>query len=155
MMPQKSSRTNHWKERQAVMAVALSLATYLYNSFLNGPGSLLISNRSGRDEPVLSISTGVIRGRYGVSREGREYAEFLGIPFAQPPLNDLRFEVHPFVASGQFKYLDCRHLILRYNCGLPAGSCASRTLGGSQRHEEVRTRMHANRSNGNWKSPGG
>jgi hypothetical protein len=84
---------NHWKERQAVMAVALSLATYLYNSVLSGPASALISHRIGRDEPVLQISTGAIRGKYGVSREGREFVEFLGIPFAKPPINELRFEV--------------------------------------------------------------
>ncbi len=68
----------------AVMAVALSLVTYLYNSYIRFNGG----------DPVVQTTLGLVQGSQKIlSREGRPYYEFLGLPFAQAPINDLRFEV--------------------------------------------------------------
>jgi len=66
--------------------VPLTLITVLY--IVPGTGvedpSLVVSTRSGR-----------VRGRRSyIPSLGREVDEFLGIPFAQPPLGELRFR-HP------------------------------------------------------------
>lgn len=77
----------------AVMAVALSLATYLYNSYI----------RFHNGEPVISTSVGRLQGNFAKSREGRTYYEFLGVPYAEPPLGNLRFEVCPNYLCSQFR----------------------------------------------------
>ncbi|CAG7730933.1 unnamed protein product, partial [Allacma fusca] len=40
----------------------------------------------------IEITSGKLTGAQKVSRNGRAYAEFRGIPYAQQPLDDLRFE---------------------------------------------------------------
>ena len=45
------------------------------------------------DGPIVNISTGSIQSIVSRSREGRKYFEFLGIPYASPPIGALRFEV--------------------------------------------------------------
>ncbi|XP_043475410.1 esterase FE4-like [Leptopilina heterotoma] len=42
-------------------------------------------------EPRLEISQGKLKGTVFKSRSGRKYSAFLGIPFAQPPIGNLRF----------------------------------------------------------------
>ena len=42
---------------------------------------------------VVRTKNGDIQGIISVSRDGREFYEWLGIPYAQPPLGDLRFAV--------------------------------------------------------------
>lgn len=41
-------------------------------------------------EPRLEISQGKLKGTVFKSRSGRKYSAFLGIPFAQPPIGNLR-----------------------------------------------------------------
>ena len=43
--------------------------------------------------PIVNTSSGKIRGTAAVSREGKTYYQFLGIPYAKPPVGPLRFEV--------------------------------------------------------------
>lgn len=69
----------------AVMAVALSLATYMYNSLIRLHGNTA--------DPIVQTTLGLVQGNLQVSRDGATYFEFLGIPFAAPPIGDLRFEV--------------------------------------------------------------
>jgi carboxylesterase type B len=44
-----------------------------------------------KSELTVEISDGKILGRYMTSRTGRHVRAFLGIPYAQPPIGDLRF----------------------------------------------------------------
>lgn len=43
--------------------------------------------------PVVQIKNGTLEGIFMESRKGRKIAAFMGIPYAVPPLGDLRFEV--------------------------------------------------------------
>lgn len=42
---------------------------------------------------IFRITPGKIQGVISISREGREYHEFVAIPYAKPPIGKLRFEV--------------------------------------------------------------
>lgn len=51
-----------------------------------------------RGNPLLvETQSGKIQGVQSVSRGGKEFIKFLGIPFAQPPVGKLRFEVNKYV----------------------------------------------------------
>ncbi len=43
------------------------------------------------DDPETTLSAGRVRGRWRVDADGTRSAAFLGIPFAEPPVGDLRF----------------------------------------------------------------
>jgi len=43
--------------------------------------------------PIVSISSGQLLGKTSLSRDGRLFNSFLGIPYALPPIQTLRFEV--------------------------------------------------------------
>lgn len=43
--------------------------------------------------PILEISSGKLQGAVTLSRHGRQIYEYLGIPFAKPPVGNLRFEL--------------------------------------------------------------
>lgn len=45
------------------------------------------------DSPIVSTTTGKLQGFAATSRNGQKYFQFLGIPYAQPPVGRLRFEV--------------------------------------------------------------
>lgn len=45
-------------------------------------------------DPVVEITKGKIKGQILKSRNGRDFFSFTGIPYAKPPLNDLRFKVN-------------------------------------------------------------
>jgi len=62
-----------------------------------GVFSLLFGLVHGTDD-ILQLSQGKIRGGILNSRNGREFNTFQGIPYAKPPVKDLRFEV-------SYKYL--------------------------------------------------
>lgn len=44
-------------------------------------------------QPFAYTEYGIVSGTVGVSRSGRQFASFKGIPYAQPPTGDLRFKV--------------------------------------------------------------
>jgi len=72
------------KQREALMAVSFSLVTVLYSSLFGAPA---------QQSPTVYIDTGWVQGQVYKSREGRNYFQFLGLPYAQPPVGSLRFEV--------------------------------------------------------------
>lgn len=43
--------------------------------------------------PVVDTCCGKVQGRVSYSREGRPFFEYTGIPYAKPPIGELRFEV--------------------------------------------------------------
>ncbi|XP_046679564.1 esterase E4-like [Homalodisca vitripennis] len=45
-----------------------------------------------QDPPVVKTKYGCVQGIYGTTRGGRRIVEFLAIPYAKPPLNELRFK---------------------------------------------------------------
>jgi len=49
--------------------------------------------RSHSSGPIIKIQNGIIQGVDRLSRDGNPFVEFLGIPYAAPPIGDLRFEV--------------------------------------------------------------
>ncbi|ODM99009.1 Thyroglobulin [Orchesella cincta] len=90
----------------------LRIASYIYLPILLGAG--VVQYFGGVNETVVELMSftysnyGLLHGgpsvyadtKYGrlkgftsVSREGREFYEFLGIPYATPPLGALRFQV--------------------------------------------------------------
>jgi carboxylesterase type B len=44
-------------------------------------------------EPTVSIAQGALQGKVMTSRKGRRIHAFQGIPYAEPPVGDLRFQV--------------------------------------------------------------
>jgi len=44
-----------------------------------------------QSDPEVTISSGRLRGRWRVAADGSRSAAFLGIPFAEPPVGELRF----------------------------------------------------------------
>lgn len=48
------------------------------------------------DAPTVTTSLGVVQGSWAQSIDGRTYAAFEGIPYAEKPVGQLRFEVCNF-----------------------------------------------------------
>lgn len=46
-----------------------------------------------RHDPVVRTKLGELRGKIDVASDGQEYYTFHGIPFAEPPVGELRFKV--------------------------------------------------------------
>jgi len=49
---------------------------------------------AGSCNPVVNTAKGAISGRTLKSRDGRDYHSFTGIPYAKPPVDELRFKVN-------------------------------------------------------------
>lgn len=63
--------------------VSISCTIFLYATFVF----------SSFCDPVIKITTGEVRGHILKSRDGRDFYSFSGIPYAKPPIGDLRFKV--------------------------------------------------------------
>lgn len=55
--------------------------------------------------PRVKTSLGDIRGYYKISRHGRKYEAYEGIPYAQPPIGNLRFKVRRTIVENYIKKL--------------------------------------------------
>lgn len=42
---------------------------------------------------IVEIDQGCLKGKTGEDYNGRKYHSFLGIPYAKPPIGELRFKV--------------------------------------------------------------
>lgn len=45
-------------------------------------------------DPVVRTKKGAIRGQTSKSRDGRDFHSFTAVPFAKPPVDELRFMVN-------------------------------------------------------------
>jgi hypothetical protein len=45
------------------------------------------------DAPQVTVKQGELQGHYLTSRKGRRFAGFQGVPYAKPPLGEMRFRV--------------------------------------------------------------
>nr|UPI11567.1 carboxylesterase 12 [Mythimna separata] len=67
--------------KSTVTVVVLSIVVTLY-----------ASDGNGEEQPVVQTPLGAVAGYYMQTRGGRQVAAFTAIPFAVPPLGDLRFK---------------------------------------------------------------
>jgi hypothetical protein len=56
----------------------------------SNPGTAQEENEDG---PLVRIEQGALTGVRGLSVRDREFLAFLGIPYAKPPVGELRFKV--------------------------------------------------------------
>jgi hypothetical protein len=58
---------------------------------------IAISNPATAEEegegPLVQIEQGTLRGLQAVSVKDKEFLAFLGVPYAKPPVGELRFKV--------------------------------------------------------------
>lgn len=47
-------------------------------------------------EPIVQTQLGALKGRIAEDYNGKSYYSFQGIPYAKPPLGELRFKVSFF-----------------------------------------------------------
>jgi hypothetical protein len=71
--------------------------------------TLALQAASPHNAPTVHVQQGTLRGTYLTSRFGRKFAAFQGIPYAQPPIGDLRFKVRVIY----FKVSKCYCCILK------------------------------------------
>jgi hypothetical protein len=45
------------------------------------------------NNPQVTVEQGALRGHYLTSRKGRQFVGFQGVPYAKPPLGEMRFKV--------------------------------------------------------------
>lgn len=51
--------------------------------------------------PLVKVKNGTLSGLFMRTRKGREFAGFRGIPYALPPVRELRFEVSCYISKGE------------------------------------------------------
>lgn len=64
--------------------------------------TLIFGLALGSDD-IVTISQGKLKGSTLKSRNGRKFKAFQGIPYAKPPINDLRFKVNHIHLCNRFK----------------------------------------------------
>lgn len=101
-----SSHSKHKKRSRSPLLIfsylaLISIAGYVQylggvNEFVVELMSLTYTNYGllhGGSRVYVDTDYGKLKGFTSVSREGREFYEFLGIPYASPPVDELRFQV--------------------------------------------------------------
>ena len=69
--------------------LAIGVAVIAYYTYTNRYGG----KHNKKPSPVVTTNYGQVKGVISISREGKQYYEYLGIPYAKPPTGNLRFEV--------------------------------------------------------------
>jgi hypothetical protein len=70
--------------KKIVLSVVILFGAYFVDYFFLHTG----------ESTLLELKAGKLQGKISTSRDGREFYEFLGIPYAQPPVGKLRFLVN-------------------------------------------------------------
>lgn len=85
-----------------------SIRTAIASTLLVAVAPIVAGQRSGVSDPTATIGSGPLRGRATQHAEsGVTVHQFLGIPFAEPPVKGLRFEPPQEIASWD-ELLDAR-----------------------------------------------
>lgn len=58
-----------------------------------------------QNDPIVRIQEGKLRGVGGKLVDGSQYYSFKGIPYATPPIGNLRFKVNTFLFYNYNKYM--------------------------------------------------
>lgn len=84
MAEEKTEKSFFYRRRKRELsAIFVAVLAYVsYTVFIKSPNS-----------PVVETRNGKLIGSIGKSRIGRDFYEYVGIPYAEPPLGNLRFEV--------------------------------------------------------------
>ncbi|MFJ6693134.1 carboxylesterase/lipase family protein [Streptomyces sp. NPDC091294] len=84
----RSDRTTNWKQGLVALAVALLVPATLLGATAASDGLTDVSNAPGRSRPapVVGTDNGTLRGVAAPAAD-----QFLGIPYAEPPVRELRF----------------------------------------------------------------
>lgn len=53
-----------------------------------------------KDEPIVVTSLGSILGSVKTTRKGFDFYAFRGIPYAEPPIGELRFKVSSLIRTS-------------------------------------------------------
>nr|CAH7768498.1 unnamed protein product [Callosobruchus chinensis] len=66
---------------------------------------LFLSSVHASEGPQVTVSDGVLQGTFLKTKNGRKFSGFMGIPYAEPPVGELRFQP-PLPAKPWHKALD-------------------------------------------------
>lgn len=79
--------SRYQKSRRSIMLLGVWLVWF---SYLNAP----VATQNGQDPVVFTLQLGYVEGFRYKTENNFDVNVFLGIPYAVPPVGDLRFEVH-------------------------------------------------------------
>lgn len=63
----------------------------------------------------MDTDLGRIKGITKLSRNGSRFEAYIGIPYAEPPINELRFQVCKFVFLFNFKLKSGSEIVFIFN----------------------------------------
>lgn len=87
---------------------------------------LTLASAACISSPEVTTHSGRLRGRYVQTRDNRTVQAFLGVPFAQPPVGSLRFEVRYMctrVNLAKFKCSACLESLIYLQSKVFEGEC--------------------------------
>ena len=108
LLTQPPRRGQHKSYNSLLIVMFVAIAVLLVALIVTGSSSKADSNTvpiqsqsapgetnspAVEQEILVDLDIGQLRGKKMVSRGGREYLAFIGVPYAQPPLGPLRFAV--------------------------------------------------------------
>lgn len=66
-------------------------------------------------EPSVTLSQGQLIGKISKNEHGKEYFSYLGIPYAKPPIGDLRFKViHIYIFNFNYFKLIVNNIFRKF-----------------------------------------